>query len=697
MKKRKKQKKSRSINKSIAAWVMALAFATAGILAGYALRHRFPAFDPLPLFGILAAAFAVACMFNRLSATAFARKHFGMPAEEMSQLIVTHDEACRKDPHAVIRQFAGMSAFPLFLLGLYFLLSLSLVVTGEMCARVDGDGVWHSIVASCGTLGGCYLLYMPLYRILEELPPRPKKENWIPCEKLPVISQMARRAAETAGVRGKIRFEVIRDCDCYVNRYGKTYVVCLGTRLMAVLTPEEMEQALLMSFSAYSHPRLNRQIQFRYRLGMLGDAKVRPASPVFDLFFSYADASLEWEYELYSRAVKRALSMESYRLVRERGDLQSAMGVLSKEAFWSYYVFEYPHFMPHSFYESPTPPTHFEQDVCLAFRRACTERSDAWSLMLGKEMEGTVPSDIPFRAERRSLDPEGRVTVSVGLPELSSPYGEEALRLIRENEETLYRHPSAAAEYERARRREYLAPLETVEAYEADPTGYTTPDLSPVINGYRDIGQFDRAEAICDGILAREHNQFAMAHALYFKGMCMLHRYETEGIDLIYRAIDLNKNYMKDGFEMVGEYCILRGLSDEYAAFRHRAEIQMDAHAYNQEGASYLSAFDRLEPEEGLGDMLPDILAYMERVANGGIREIYLVRKVISEDFFTSVFVINFEYGADEAQMGRIYESIFNYLDAYPVDWQFSLFVYDRETERAVKRVERSLVWTKKE
>ena len=83
--------------------------------------------------------------------------------------------------------------------------------------------------------------------------------------------------------------------------------------------------------------------------------------------------------------------------------------------------------------------------------------------------------------------------------------------------------------------------------------------------------------------------------------------------------------------------------------------------------------------------MLPDILAYMEEVSEGCIREIYLVRKVISEDFFTSAFVLNFEYGIDREILDRVYVAIFNYLDAYPVDWQFSLFLYDRTTEAAVE------------
>jgi hypothetical protein len=154
---------------------------------------------------------------------------------------------------------------------------------------------------------------------------------------------------------------------------------------------------------------------------------------------------------------------------------------------------------------------------------------------------------------------------------------------------------------------------------------------------------------------------------------------------------------MKDGFEMVEEYCTLCGLADEYETFLRRAETQMSAHAANHENAASLKPTDRLVPEEELRDMLPDILSYMEKVSEGCIREIYLVRKVISEDFFSSVFVINFEYGAPQEAMRRAYEAIFNYLDAYPVDWQFSLFLYDRETEAAVKRVEGSLVWQKKD
>ena len=683
--------------RGLAAWgISAVTFGGTVALSAW-LSQRFPDFDPLPLFWILLAAFAAACAVNRISAHFFARKHFGMPHEEMNAYMARHDKACREDPEAVMKQYSDMATVPVFLLGVYVLLTLSMIVTGAMCLRMEAGGLGHFIAYILGVPGGFLLLLMPIYRIVVTIPLGLKRDFLTPRENLPLLYAMAKRAADTAGVKGDIQFEITTAHECDVNRFGRTYVVFLGTRLMAVLTPEEMEQALVMAFSSFSRRRINRQVVFRYCLGLLGSSNVRPATFAFDLFFSYADASLEWTYALYSHAVKRVLTNEGYERVRSHGDVTAAMGVLMKEAFWSYYTFEFPHFMPQSFYETPLPSPHYEQDVCRNFRLACRRRSNAWLSMLGAEMEDVLfPTDLPFRYERRVLAPQGIICPPLLLPDEESPYGAEVTRLIAAIDQRSMGFTNLG-EYEKQRKQQYLEPMQIVEEYEQNPTGYSTPELSPVINGYRDIGKFDRAEAVCDEILEREHNPFAMAHALYFKGMCMIHRYETEGIDHIYRAIDLNKNYMKDGFEMVGEYCVLRGLSDEYAAFRRRAEIQVSAHAYNQEGACSLTVMDRLEPEEGLGDMLPDILGYMERVADGSIREIYLVRKIISEDFFTSAFVINFDYGVSDEQMRRVYSAIFNYLDAYPVDWQFSLFLYNRETERAVMRVNGSRVWSKKE
>lgn len=674
-----------------------VAFWLTSTFTGMGLRFLLPdSFDGLPLLLILVAAMALACFANRTLARSFARSHFGIPPSERREMLNRHMEECKADPDAVLARFKDMETLPVAMLVLYYVLSFAIGVAAPLCLVQPTPDLLHAIAFVVGTAIAGFLGFMPIWRRFQLLRKPLNKTALVPEGELPLLEAMAKKAADAVGIKGTIRLELNRDCDCDVNRFGNTYVVFLGTRLLAALTQDEVYQAMLSCFDFFSRPREHREILRRHRLGELGTADIRLSTCVFDWFFSYADVTLEWEYDLYLSACKLRNDRLSDRRIREVGDPAAAVSGMCKRAMWRYFVFEANELIPTLFYEPESPEHSHEGDVCDAFRNGLATRHEAWLEMLSEELRPASSRPFPtFRESWPSLLPDADApAVSVWVPDRDTPYGEEVIRALDRVEEAI--RGEIAPYYEAARKREYLEPLGIVEAYEKDPTAYTTPELSPVINAYRDLGRMQKAEALCDTILETEKNPFAQAHAIYFKGLRMLHRYDVCGIDLIYRAIDLNKNYMKDGFELVEEYCTMCGLADEYGIFLRRAETQISAHASNHEGAGSLRATDRLIPEEELGDMLPDILAYMEKVSEGCIREIYLVRKVISEDFFSSAFVVNFEYGAPQDAMRRAYEAIFNYLDAYPVDWQFSLFLYDRETEAAVKRVEGSLVWKKK-
>jgi hypothetical protein len=73
---------------------------------------------------------------------------------------------------------------------------------------------------------------------------------------------------------------------------------------------------------------------------------------------------------------------------------------------------------------------------------------------------------------------------------------------------------------------------------------------------------------------------------------------------------------------------------------------------------------------------------------------VYLVRKTISETFFTSAFIIHFYGGTDEAR-NEIMHKIFRYLDSHPSDWHFSLFDYFEFPEVKVEKIPGSLVYSK--
>ena len=657
------------------------------------ISKSFPDFDGAPLLIILMAAMVFFCIVNRTAARIYARNHFGMPPEERRALLERHAAEVKADPTAAMAKFDGMGTVPIFLLILYFALTFAMGSLWFSCA-IYAEAAWRFVLGLVALLGSAALFAMAFYRIFDVVfTKKLNKSALVPVGALPQLEALAKKAADTAGVKGDIRLELTRDCDCDVNVFGKTYVAFLGTRLISVLTEEELYQCLLASFDYFARPKEYRRILRLHRLGELGGAEIRPLTFVFDRFFSYADVTLEWEYDLYVTAYKAYIDRMANRRIREQGNPAAAVGAMAKRSMWRHFTFEASEYLTKPFYFEPTVHDHFERDVCEAYRSALSQRREVWLDMLSREFptEETSRNGL-FTDCWRDLTPHADSPHSADwIPDLATPYGQEILAAVAMVDSRIRRELSHS--YTAYRKREYLEPLQIAESYEKDPTGYTTPELSPVINAYRDICLYDKAEAICDSILENETNRFALAHALYFKGMQMLHRYETEGVDLIYRAIDLNKNYMKDGFELVAEYCSICGLEDEYATYLRRAEIQMSAHAYNHDAAGELTPRDHIVKEEGLGGMLPDILAYMEQVSEGAIREIYLVRKVISEDFFTSAFVLNFDYGLDRETMDRVYVAIFNYLDAYPVDWQFSLFLYDRATEAAVKSVEGSLVW----
>ena len=669
----------------------------ASAFGGWGIKALFPDFDGLPLLLLLWGAFVLACIFNRTAAKIYARNHFGMPPEERRALLESHAAEVKADPLAVMAKYEGMTVIPTFLLILYFTLCLVMGGLWLTCLpEPENAPVWRIVAAMLAAILPHLLTAMAFYRIFSVVfTKKLNKAALVPEEALPQLEALAKKAAAAVGVKGNIRLELTRDCDCDVNVFGKTYVVFFGTRLLSVCTEEELYQCLLASFDYFSRPKEYRRVLRIHRLGELGGADIRPLTFVFDRFFSYADVMLEWEYDLYVTAYKTYIDRMANQRIREQGNPAAAVGAMAKRAMWRHFTFEASSYLLKPFYYEPKLHDHFERDVCDAYRLALSQRRGLWLDMLSREFStGQERVSGLFTDCWKDLTPEADAPHSADwIPDLSTPYGQEVIAAVGMVDARIRGELSHS--YTAYRKREYLEPLAITEAYEQNPDGYTTPELSPVINAYRDICEYDKAEAVCDGILETETNQFALAHALYFKGMCMLHRYETEGVDLIYRAIDLNKNYMKDGFEMVEEYCILCGLSDEYATYLRRADIQMSAHAYNHNEAGELTPRDRLVKEEELGDMLPDILSYMEQVSEGCIREIYLVRKVISEDFFTSAFVLNFEYGIDREILDRVYVAIFNYLDAYPVDWQFSLFLYDRNTEAAVKSVDGSLVWKK--
>lgn len=93
---------------------------------------------------------------------------------------------------------------------------------------------------------------------------------------------------------------------------------------------------------------------------------------------------------------------------------------------------------------------------------------------------------------------------------------------------------------------------------------------------------------------------------------------------------------------MIGTFCCMTGNQKELDIYREKAVyfLQKEIDEYSKLGVLNKSVW--LSAEQLSGEMLSEILAYIASIDGGSIQAIYLVRKTITDTFFTSAFVIRF-------------------------------------------------------
>ena len=113
-----------------------------------------------------------------------------------------------------------------------------------------------------------------------------------------------------------------------------------------------------------------------------------------------------------------------------------------------------------------------------------------------------------------------------------------------------------------------------------------------------------------------------------------------------------------------------------------------------QSEASILNKKDKLSTESLPEGMLEDILEHIIFECSDNIEKIYLVRKTITDNFFTSAFVIKMTLDTDDDTRYKILHKAFNYLDTCS-DWQFSLFDYEDVKNVKIEDIAGSCVYSK--
>lgn len=634
-----------------------------------------PVSSPWPCLILLMTA-VVGFLFSAFLSIRFTKKMNAIPVAERIAMMKEQQAATRDDLSWAVKRLKRAGRHMIFAYVLFFvLLTLGLIAAPDLEMRAG--------IATCFWAG-----YMSLFSKVLNLwsPVCSDLENSASPEDYPLLHATVRRAADALGHKGEIAIELRSDCNAGILKNGKGYHIQLGTILWSVLTEEELYQVMLHEFAHMTDPHIVKQDKPLGRLFSMA------SGGGFCGFTLYAETRFTFERMMYLMLASEQLEIYADQILKAKGDPATAAAALAKTGMYVFYdQHESMDRLP-LFYEPESPRENIATMSAEIFRETLEERKDFWMHLYDIELIPQTQSHPIFRERRRSLGAED-LPLDISLPSLDTPFGQECVKAMKQTD--AYLLPFIKVNYEEERERLYLAPRRVLEEYEKAEVPYTTAELSPVINAYRDIDQRKQALDICEQILATEENVFATAHALYFKGCYLLNHYDAAGIDLIYRAMEINKNYVEEGIDLVGQFCCTMGLEAEREVYREKYVELMQYNMDKWDHAGVLNPSDNLVAEGFPDDRLPRMLDYMVTVGEGHIHSIYLVRKIITDDFFVSPFVIRFEEGTPDEQIDKTMTAIFHYLDSTPEDWHYALFMYDDQRKKAAEKVKGSCVWKK--
>ena len=509
-------------------------------------------------------------------------------------------------------------------------------------------------------------------------------------QEYPVLYAIARKAADKVGCRGQIRICAQTDERAGIYMVNQDYVLLLGVTLLHMYTEDELYHIMLHEFSHVEKENHADQKEQQYYNWLHSGKTPHFTSGISNIFFTYLDGLYGFTYMLYRYAVTIGAETAADQAMIRWGKPEIAASALLKLKYYELFQWEYDGKDERNLHREEEPGQYVLTERIQDFRQAMTERKEAWNRLKDAEILSRSASHPTVKMR---LEQFGVPNPEVLPVETDSPYYQECCRLLQYMEKLV--QDSRKETYKQQREYYYLKPLETVKQWEAAGKPLIPEEYADVVWSLRTLERTEEAIALLERAI-EELPAPAACYAYYARGMYRLHRYEEAGVADLYFAVENNSNYLDEAMNAIGEFCCLTGNQKELSVFRQKAVLlaQKDKDVYSQMGR--LTKKDKLSPEQLPDGMLEELLAYIAAADKAGVIEnVYLVRKTITEDFFTSAVVVRFTDGTDLDLRDQLMHKIFSYLDTSS-DWQFSLFDYREVKQVKLDRIENSCIYQRK-
>lgn len=609
------------------------------------------------------------------------RHYQNMSVSEANAFVLSHREQAEQTAQrklgqlGAIRVASNVYALVLFALGLFLAVLSGYLYQSDTFSvpRVFGAAFLMAAAAQ-------QIVLAPPKAFLEEI------DGFLPEEDFPRLYHLAHRAAEETGWQGPVRLYMTPLSGASVGQIRGVLCLRLGALTVGMMTEEELYAIFLHEFAheASENRQINRENDY-YSFISQGRSP-NGVSTLTSFYYCYSDNLYDLTFELFRFAASISIETRTDEAMAKHPE--AAASSLLKLKYYDLYLWEGEARDDEPTWQRALPPEHIMADELSNFLKALPWRREDWNAITKKEIRARSATH-PTVWERIQALGFAELPETGGLPE--GDYGQECSRAIALLDGRMQENMTAY--YDDSRRENYVEPLERVNAWEAAGCPVTAERYADLVEDLQRLSRISDAERLCDRAIA-ELSPAAAGSAYFVRGILRLHRYQEAGLEDLYTAIAGNSNYINDALEQIGSFCCLMGLQKELEEYRQKAVelTQRQRDEFSQ--LDTLTRRDHLSQEHLPEGMLEGILSYIGGISQDSIEKIFLVRKTISAQFFTSAFVIRFLPETSEETKQEVLHQIFRYLDT-STDWQFSLFDETEVPKGIVERVENSCVFKK--
>ena len=608
------------------------------------------------------------------------KKHFDkMSVSEANAFVLSHREQAEQTAERKLGQLRLIRLASNGYALLLFLLGLSLSVLSGYLYQSDTISVARGFGAAFLMAAAAQQIALPVPKaFLEEI------DGFLPEEDYPRLYALAHRAAAETGWQGPVRLYMMPLSGAGVGKVRGVICLRLGALTLGMMTEEELYAIFLHEFAheGGENRRINREEDY-YTFISQGRSP-NALSTLTSFYYSYSDSVYALTYELYHYAAAIGIETRADRVMEQNPEAAAAS--LLKLKYYDLYLWEGEARDDTPSWQPATPPKHLLAQELSGFLKAMPWRREDWNAITQKELPARSATH-PTTWERIQALGLTELPDTDGLP--SGEFGRECTRAI----DFLDARMEADMEkyYADSHREKYVEPLERVTVWEASGCPLTAEGYADIVEDLRLLCRQSEAVALCDRAI-EELSPAAAGSAYFIRGIHRLHCYDRAGLEDLYTAIAGNSNFIEEAMDQIGSFCCLMGLEKELEEYRGKALELAQRQKDEFSGLDMLTRRDNLSQEHLPEGMLEGILAYIGSISQDSIEKIFLVRKTITDQFFTSAFVIRFRPETPEDTKREVLHKIFRYLDT-STDWQFSLFDEAEIPKGTVERVEDSCVF----